>query len=642
MKCYEVPKQVNCLHSCKEKLECGHFCQRKCGEKCSVAFCYEEVEILLQCGHSFKAMCREVWSPKDACHAPYFKMRSKPIICTMPCEKNLHCGHKCLKNCSEPCTTSCQVKVKKQWPCGHKLQRKCFETQNMKDFPCTKQCEKKLSCGHRCDKRCGEECSKSCKQFIIHNCPCGHPHKLSCSDPPDQCPCMERCSRVLKCGHVCSGKCGQCYTSRVHQPCKFEVEIDRFCGHYSSNVPCLGIVDSCNNNCIVGCPHFSCSDKCDLPCKASKCEHPCEWKCDHFQCSQPCHAPCDRPPCNEPCTKYLSCGHTCLGVCGEPCLSVCPQCNEKKFRSKLCLEKRARIDVSLFIQLDCGHIFTVRYLDQRFKRLSEGALICPLKCPFKKCSMAVRLVGRYFNQIKEQLKLIHEVGENLKPSKSDTDDDILAEILEDYEAQSLLDSLVAPRRHHDAQRKRPLFLYPTRNPEVLFAMKVFLLVKQLHKHVKAIPVIKSAKKFTQKVLTFILMSQGRVSDQFIADVERGLLLLCLRDVIESVAPDGDVEASLSPVDYTRLKEARTTLKRIQSNSVCEFSTEECRSLLLPLEHHYIRATGQSISDLIPSIPPPPRNTKGEWYKCPAGHIYFDHAVYKEKLEIPQCPQCSTE
>ena len=652
MRCYEVPKQANCLHSCDEKLECGHCCQRKCGEKCSVAFCYEEVEIPLHCGHSIKAMCREVWNPKDECHAPYFNFTSpnkhikrnipQPIVCTMPCEKLLHCGHKCQKNCSEPCTTDCQVKVKKEWPCGHKLQRKCFETWNMKDFPCTKQCEKVLSCGHRCAKRCGEECTKSCNQFITRNCPCGHQHKLSCSYPHDQCPCTANCSRVLKCGHACSGKCGQCYTSRVHQPCKFEVEIDRFCGHYSANVPCLGIVDSCNKNCIVGCPHFSCSDKCDLPCKAIKCEHPCEWKCDHFQCSQLCYAPCDRPPCNEPCTKYLSCGHTCLGVCGEPCLSVCPQCNEKKFRSKLCLEKRARIDVSLFIQLDCGHIFTVRYLDQRFRRLSEGALICPLKCPFKKCSMAVRLVGRYFNQIKEQLKLIHEVGENLKARKSDTDDDILAEILEDNEAQSLLDSLVAPRRHHDAQRRRPLFLYPTRNPEVLFAMKVFLLVKQLHKHVKAIPVIKSAKKFTQKVLTFILMSQGRVSDQFIADVERGLLLLCLRDVIESVAPDGDVEASLSPVDYTRLKEARTTLKRIQSNSVCEFSTEECRGLLLPLEHHYIRATGQSISDLIPSIPPPPRNTKGEWYKCPAGHIYFDHAVYKEKLEIPQCPQCSTE
>ena len=181
-------------------------------------------------------------------------------------------------------------------------------------------------------------------------------------------------------------------------------------------------------------------------------------------------------------------------------------------------------------------------------------------CPFKKCSVAVQLVGRYFNQIKEQLKLIQEVGGNMKPNKSDIDDDILAEILEDNESRSLLDSVVAPHRRCDAQYRRPLFLYPTRNPEVLFAMKVFVLVKQLRKHVKAIPVMKSAKEIMQKVHTFILMSQGRVSNQFIADVEKELLLLCLREVIEFVAPDGDVEACLYPVDYTRLKEVCANLK----------------------------------------------------------------------------------
>ena len=639
MKCYKTPEQSNCLHPCEKVLVCGHNCVKACGEICSINSCRKEVIVQLTCGHSVEAICREVWSDSVTGHAPYryelvktptnvFHVNPQPILCTMPCGNTLKCGHSCQNKCGSQCTTQCMVKVDDKWPCGHRLKRRCYQTQNKEMHPCTKPCTKMLSCGHQCLKKCGETCTEVCYQLVNRSCPCGHVHKLGCNAALDYCPCKEICNHVLKCGHTCTGKCGQCYSSRIHQACPHDVFINRFCGH-SGAVPCFGILDVCQKTCPIGCTHSSCSHTCerDTPCK-TECEQPCGWKCDHFECSQPCYAPCDRPVCHQPCTKLLSCKHICPGVCGEPCLRVCWQCNQNKFRTKLVLEKRTRLDDKLFIQLDCNHIFSVKFLDQRFKRIEERGLICPLQCPFKSCSKPVLTSGRYFKQVKEQMKVIRAIAEDMKPTEMELED---TEIKFNVQATRLLSSI--PPITAQKQGRKLIKIDPNKNPEVLFAIKLYISVNQFSEKIVAFYAKKAARIFSQKIYNLIKTNEGRVSAQFVADVRRELYLLCMQEVIEST----DIDADMSPREQTSFTKAKIALQRLKNDYHCEFTEEECECYLLPLERIYLQETNQTIDDIIPFLPSPPRATKGDCYTCPSGHMYFVPAHYQQ-TEL-QCPNC---
>ena len=643
IECFDTPQQCDCSYPCEKHLGCGHRCRLKCGEPCSISKCTEEVEVELNCGHFMSARCREVWSSKDGRHIPFLQKRSydflgfpdlfgKPIRCTNPCSKLLSCGHKCENKCSDPCTEKCLVGVVDTWPCGHISKRQCFQTQNKEFYPCMKPCRNKLLCGHPCKKLCGEKCSETCEQLVIRDCSCGHTHKISCSTPPDQCLCEERCTQVLECGHACSGKCGQCYTTRVHQPCMFQVHVDRFCGH-SANVSCFGIMDACKKTCPVGCPHFSYSSDCTIPCTTKSaqsipCEKPCIWECDHLKCSQPCHMPCDRLRCDKACSKLLPCRHCCPGVCGEPCLKACWQCSRKKFKDKLGMKERVRFEGNLFIQLDCGHIFTMPFLDQQFDKFQKDGLICPIQCPVKNCLKPVRLVGRYFNQIRERFKLIQDIA----TATVSEEEPLPRKILSNSECMSLVYAIDGASVH---RRQVHNFSTP-RNQEMLFALNLFLLVQNLVKSLKVPTVKKMARKFSQRIKNILKTTKGSVSDQFIADVEREVLLMCMMEVINLTSPDGH----LPSVDLEGFQEAQVVLNKLQTDRSYTFTREECEDYLYPLETFYLDESGQSISDLIPEFSPHPLSTKGEWYKCPAGHVYFHPSGYHDKMSTRHCPDCS--
>ena len=658
IECCRTPNHYECCHPCEKILDCGHQCKKRCGDLCNIYDCKEEVELKLDCDHYEKVECNKVWSAKDGCHIPYlhdritylndritylndrdpyvqFRMcryvpRAYPIRCTNYCSKLLPCGHKCQNKCVEKCTNECPIAVKDKWPCGHILKRKCFQTQNKMEHPCTKQCTKLLSCGHPCRKMCGEACSKTCDQLVIRDCLCGHTHKLSCSTPYDQCPCQEKCTKILKCGHTCTGKCGSCYTMRLHQPCPCKVRVDCFCGH-SPELFCNGLSFTCNKKCLIGCRHSCCSHDCNIPCKA-KCELPCEWNCDHFKCSQPCHAPCDRPRCNKPCSKRLPCGHHCSGVCGEPCLTVCWECSEKKFTAKLCIHRRStfRFEANRFIELDCGHIFTVTFLDQQFQQFGKGGKICPIRCP--KCLKCFRHVGRYFSQIKEKVKLIQDIAHKSLVTASENES-MMDEIESNAEASSLLRFVLA-RRH----LTKPFHILTAQNPEVVFAVTIFHFVREVSRKVSTAPAKYAMNNLARAIRSTIKTNVGRISAQFIADVEKELLLLCMLEVIESLEPD-DMDADLSSDDRTRFQNAQMALKRLRNNYRSDFTREECEAYLSPLAQLYLFKTGKNISDLIPSLPSPSIATKGEWYKCPVGHVYFHPACLAKKAETPHCPDC---
>ena len=169
--------------------------------------------------------------------------------------------------------------------------------------------------------------------MVLSECTsCGGVVHVLCSSKYAPASCKYNCKVTLLCGHKRSGRCGQCYSARMHQSCPYSVKAKHFCGNLSSPVPCIGLEYQCGQTYTVRCPHSEVTLRC--PETPPKCTESCAWKCEHHSCTKLCHEMCDRPPCNKRCTLSLQCGHKCESLCGEPCLSVCPQCQEKEFSKK--------------------------------------------------------------------------------------------------------------------------------------------------------------------------------------------------------------------------------------------------------------------------------------------------------------------
>ena len=368
-----------CRSLCKRKLPCSHKCLKKCGYNCQIA-CMESVQMKLKCGHHTSiecyrksrrellvVNCKKQLKVKLSCghtlRISCWRKDYKSVLdkeCNKSCKRILGCGHTCQEKCSNPCTTMCTFYVKKRLPCGHELYLECYKAQKANEYSCNKPCTKKLPCGHSCNGICGQPCLK-CNQISTRRYPCGHSSKIPCSSSISENPCKKKCRIVLSCGHRCSGRCGDCYSSRMHAICVFEIRLRRFCGH-SLTLHCAGLSDSCDQE-----TH-------DIPCTHKqdyrKCHERCSWACEHFQCEKECGEECDRPPCNEHCDKEMSCGHICPGLCGERCPSVCAQCDPKKFMKQFHPKpKEGQLPGSqVLFKLGCGHIFTVKYLDEYLER----------------------------------------------------------------------------------------------------------------------------------------------------------------------------------------------------------------------------------------------------------------------------------
>ncbi|KAF2018601.1 NFX1-type zinc finger-containing protein 1, partial [Aaosphaeria arxii CBS 175.79] len=295
--------------------------------------------------------------------------------------------------------------------CGHRCEARCH-SQSMHDvFACPKPCERLLPrCGHPCQKQtCGEDCGRCLIQIDDVKLPCGHckdrvecyrtedvglirctvnvrkvvpgcKHKITVPCFRDvtselyQCP--TPCSKLLSCGHPCSGTCGECITRpqnggqiEEHQTCQ-KICGRRFgtCNHTCPR-PCHDGKECgpCVSPCEVQCAHSKCTLKCHEAC--APCVEPCAWSCEHQGvCTLPCSAPCNRLPCDERCTKLLSCGHQCPGICGEICHEdYCHDCKKRYDDRVDMLEFKtyAEIDVTStpIVVLGCGHFFTAETLD---------------------------------------------------------------------------------------------------------------------------------------------------------------------------------------------------------------------------------------------------------------------------------------
>ena len=397
-----------CQHPCERKLECGHLCQNQCGKPCQKT-CIENVKFDLLCGHQAIVKCHQksqgntlvinckerVVVKIDCGHTiqtECYKQKYRSLLrkeCNKECRKVLACGHACREPCGKLCTRECKKLVRVKRTCGHEIECECYLAHTS---PCTKKCPKKLPCGHPCQNACSQPCSTKCERKLMRKYPCGHLAKIRCDSSIEDNPCKKNCTAVLSCGHNCSGRCGDCYSTRMHAVCIFEIKLNRYCGH-SVTLPCAGLSDSCDHgtHSVPSCTHSA---------DYSNCHEPCNWRCKHLQCTKECSEECNRPPCNEPCDKKLRCGHRCPGLCGERCMSVCIQCNNRKFMKMFYTRVRSKRGQlprnESFFEIDCGHIFTVRDLDEYMEH--PVGTVTPRKCP--KCHQTIAVGSRYGNMVR--------------------------------------------------------------------------------------------------------------------------------------------------------------------------------------------------------------------------------------------------
>jgi hypothetical protein len=150
------------------------------------------------CNHEVELQCCE-----DVTSAKY--------RCTTRCGHHRECGHTCNSLCYK-CNTRDDGKITEQnhgiceqicgrgySTCRHGCSKSCHGDE--KCPPCQQPCE--VRCGHsKCNKTCSEPCAP-CAQSTCHSS-CPHTScTMPCAAPCDWVPCSKRCEKLLSCGHRC-------------------------------------------------------------------------------------------------------------------------------------------------------------------------------------------------------------------------------------------------------------------------------------------------------------------------------------------------------------------------------------------------------------------------------------------------------
>lgn len=141
--------EYKCTQQCRSILPCGHSCKRECWQ-CTVHGA-EDVQVdhgacIEKCGRPYTTCTH---SCDALCHG------EKPCPpCMADCA--VQCGHsKCPQRCSEPCAPCAISTCLSACPhsaCTMPCAAPCDHT------PCSLRCDKDLTCGHRCPSLCGEVC----------------------------------------------------------------------------------------------------------------------------------------------------------------------------------------------------------------------------------------------------------------------------------------------------------------------------------------------------------------------------------------------------------------------------------------------------------------------------------------------------
>ncbi|KAI1439194.1 hypothetical protein GGR50DRAFT_7191 [Xylaria sp. CBS 124048] len=212
-KCTEMLMKLNIV------LPCGH---KKTTAQCwetqdvSSIVCTEStVKTVPGCEHSVRVPC-------------FADVTAKSYRCPSFCGDPLVCGHSCHSEChrckdrENGAVTSIHHEVCRE-PCnrGYTSCRHACETPCHGDEecpPCIKPCE--VRCSHsKCSMRCSEPCPPCAEQTC--SSACSHRHcTMPCAAPCNWVPCSRRCEKQLSCGHQCPSLCGEiCPSEKYCQVC---------------------------------------------------------------------------------------------------------------------------------------------------------------------------------------------------------------------------------------------------------------------------------------------------------------------------------------------------------------------------------------------------------------------------------------
>ena len=618
MKCSHLPSSFHCTKPCERALSCGHQCRQKCGSECDSSKCEEVVPYELPCGHTIDrdVLCKE---------RSHINVKSEMRLCKGACKKILPCGHNCKKKCSESCCTACNVLVSTTCSKGsHKATAHCHKVTS-KSAQCMHRCSQKLPCGHTCTKKCYKECE--CREMLKKKCKCGHIHSFKCGS--SECTCSKKCTYELSCGHKCPGKCGDCFTTRIHAPCKYDVQIKRFCGH-ESKVPCYGLLDRCSEQCQMAlCIHgdgtcdmsHPCWKICDAPCTRECCN-----KCPHIKCTLSCSEVCDVPSCDKPCTKTLKCKHYCPGLCGERCITAaCMTCNRKRFIDKGSLSKGKNFKPQEhhYVQLECGHFFIVDMLDKKLgMTASETQLIFPPLCPT--CHKPVASTIRYRRLWLEQSECIKEVKLHLYSVETLSDQDYINFEKNFTECEEIVIQQFPVLVGHR-------LTLPT-NQEADCAMELFITANKLKNNASCLAPI--AEQLLYKIAKVLLDWNGKLSKQIITDIQSELFRISLLIFVQKIDKE-----SVPIQNLKKIGTVNNYLEQMDHDHNYRMTHEEYQECLHHLQQCCQEASiqGEEFQSLIVQPANPPPSTKGEWYKCTADHIYFVAAKYSTTKTRSVCP-----
>ncbi|XP_050297932.1 NFX1-type zinc finger-containing protein 1-like [Anthonomus grandis grandis] len=653
--CSMDPAKFRCPFPCDIRVEpCGHACERKCHigvdpdhleYKCK-QFCEKPRK---DCNenpekHKCTRLCYQdcedctVSVRKDrSCGHVFLKMPCKLNIeefqCDKPCKKTLPCGHPCRSKCFEECAP-CQVKVDKILePCQHSVKVRCHETPTRKMCK-SKDCPRRLPCGHKCTEPCSRNCTEVCKEMVECSIPspCGHNIKrIMCylRNTVDEkillMNCSEPCQTELKCAHLCTGTCGECMQGRIHIRCKSKCSAILVCNH-ECPIPCRESCKPCTKPCEMRCKHTKCKKLCGQPC--TPCAQPCERRCKHQQCTKRCGEICDVPPCGEHCEKLLKCNHPCVGFCGDPCPPLCRECNKDELTETFFGTEDEEDAIFVYLN-DCKHTLESTGLETWMN--SSDDKIQLKSCPM--CKTSIRSTERYSHYVKQALNDVIEV-KIVSYGDSEQNENMRRALLDDINrlekncSRELMHASPQLSRIINAIKNR---LGPVRNQRRQAINKIEL--NALKSKIQALGYITkyfdSAKdslgnnKITihyMEVLFGVLQrSEDYITNQEVEDLQ--LEINCFHRIVqfEKIKASPQFRFAKGLTSVTQLTNAVVSylFTDRRYNDIVDKTVKELLKSLSKKVECAVTISDQEKMEIVKAI----GLTKGHWYKCPNGHPY---------------------
>ncbi|XP_077982503.1 NFX1-type zinc finger-containing protein 1-like [Glandiceps talaboti] len=687
MKCSKRRRDHLCKEPCEKIFACGHHCTEKCSDSCPEECHVNVTRKLPMCGHTQSMECSEDVNLYN---------------CGLPCERSLPCGHPCTKKCGEVCNVACKVQVlHDDWPCGHKVRGpchltpdQCIEICGMKldcehdckaichrcqiygygNHPlCEMPCSKKLACGHNCTNLCHEECTSGCLQSVERKIQeCGHTVKMACCEEKTLL-CQKYCGYALPCGHRCRGKCGICRSLGSHNICSQQCNRRLLCGH------------TCRSLCHLPCGPCPArhNQVCEHGTRGRLCHLQCAWNCKHHQCSRKCYEPCDRPPCDHPCHFKLKCRHKCVGVCSEPCPQLCRVCNKQRLEAAAAYYGRRYSDDMRFIQLSCGHVFTVEDVDRLMMGISSvhGGFQVGLKtCP--SCYKPIEGCRRYNSVIKDVMVSIEEMDRKdamfIDPAREYIRKLISTHISQEHRPSFEAICTDVNTLERVTQTEKHIRWYRTVSVWYVLSCDVLNAILNLKEygsnlnddyleklHEKVESVINLIGEWKTKLATCKYDPTDPQQDEQIHEVLlRGFVAVASFKIVESVVhktPDERLDRKRvfsSTTDATRRKGLSSSFTHFNEVFAIDDATFSLYSSPIRLIFHRLERLRKNHRQELSDLDIPVKEelidqykfksyASGVWFKCGRGHLFYHrlqqiaarHSQQEQSVQWPTCKQC---